>query len=120
MTRTIEIGGRAEELALQYLKGQGLKPVERNFRCRMGEIDLIMRDGETLVFVEVRYRKNREFGGPVESVGRSKRHKLITTAKVYLQKHGYSVKRPVRFDVVGIVGSDDSVEWLKNAIEDGV
>ena len=120
MTLTTELGTRAEDYAHEYLESKGLKSVERNFRCRMGEIDLIMCDGKTLVFVEVRYRKNRDFGGPIVSVSQSKQNKLRATAKLYLQQSSHNTKAPVRFDVVGITGCDDSVEWVRNAIEDCV
>ena len=76
MTDNIEVGSQAEDFAQHYLEQQGLALVERNFRCRLGEIDLIMHEGSTLVFVEVRYRRNRDFGGPVISVSPRKQQKL--------------------------------------------
>ncbi|MBN1378562.1 MAG: YraN family protein [Gammaproteobacteria bacterium] len=118
MTETVGIGQQAEDFARHHLEQHGLKLIESNFRCRLGEIDLIMRDDKTLVFVEVRYRKNREFGGPVVSISTAKQQKLRTAAKIYLQQHPLDAKKPVRFDVVGILGTDHSVEWIKNAIED--
>jgi putative endonuclease len=118
VTETIQIGQQAEDFAQSYLEQQGLKFVERNFQCRMGEIDLIMRDNKTLVFVEVRYRKNNYFGGPIISISSSKQQKLLTAAKFYLQQHPRDAKRTVRFDVLGILGPDRTIEWIQNAIED--
>ena len=118
MTDSIAVGIKAEDFAQQYLEQQGLALVERNFRCRLGEIDLIMRENNTLVFVEVRYRRNRDFGGPIISVSPRKQHKLRATAKIYLQNNPLAAKATVRFDVLGILGTEHTVEWIKNAIED--
>lgn len=108
-----KIGYKAEENALSFLTGKGLTLVERNFHCRFGEIDLIMRDGETLVFVEVRKRKNRSFGGAVASVSAEKQRKLVKTANMYLL--GCRHMPLCRFDVVAFDGDD--CQWLKNVIE---
>jgi len=89
--------------------------VAQNCHGRFGELDLIMRDGQTLVFVEVRYRRSSRFGGAVASVDARKQRKLIATALGYLQQHPHD--GPCRFDVVGISGSANGVEWLKNAFE---
>ena len=120
MSQTLIIGRQAEEQACRYLEQQGLKLLASNFSCRMGEIDLIMRHKQTIVFVEVRYRKNRDFGGPIVSISQAKQHKLRTAAKIYLQQNPKLAKKPLRFDVVGILGNDEPVEWLQNAIEDSV
>ncbi|HID82111.1 MAG TPA: YraN family protein [Chromatiales bacterium] len=107
-------GDRAENLALKYLKQAGLKLVTRNYHCRQGEIDLIMEEGEYLVFVEVRYRKNSQFGGAVQSVDWHKQQKIIACAKQYLQNLN---KVPAcRFDVLAIEDKGQ-VEWLRNAFE---
>lgn len=109
-----QIQGQAgEDQALAYLERNGLTPVERNFRCKAGEIDLIMQERGTLVFVEVRKRADIAYGGAAASVTARKRKRLITAAQVYLQR--YRMPPPCRFDVVAIDGS--SIEWLKNAIE---
>lgn len=108
-----KIGYEAEENALSFLTGKGLVLVDRNFRCRFGEIDLIMREGETLVFVEVRKRKNRVFGGALASVSAEKQKKLARTANVYLL--GCRHVPLCRFDVVAFDG--DGCQWLKNVIE---
>lgn len=118
MTGTIAIGRQAEDHARQYLEQQGLELVECNFHCRLGEIDLIMRDGNAVVFVEVRYRKNREFGGPVISISQTKQQKLRAAAKYYMLQNPRAAKKSLRFDVVAILGADLSIEWIQNAIED--
>lgn len=108
------IGAAAEDAALVYLSRQGLALVERNFRCRGGEIDLVMREGETLVFVEVRRRASARFGGAAASIDAGKRARLAIAAQTYLQR--YRMPPACRFDVVAIDG--DAVSWIRNAIED--
>lgn len=107
----IEPGQQAENLAADFLQLQGLRLVERNYRCRMGEIDLIMDDGATRVFVEVRLRRNRNFGGAAESITQSKQSKLIRAAQHYLQQ--FSKQPPCRFDAVLLDGL--KIEWIKDA-----
>lgn len=107
-------GGEAEQYAAEFLQRQHLVLLDRNYRCRFGEIDLIMRDGATLVFVEVRMRTSQIFGGAAASITLSKQTKLLRTARYYLAKLG-SVP-PCRFDAVLLSGSDGlEVEWIKNA-----
>ncbi len=107
------IGSQAEEDALQFLLRNGLNLLARNYRCRFGEIDLIMLHGSELVFVEVRKRKNMDFGGAAQSVSYAKRSRLIKTAKHFLMK--YRQAPACRFDVIAIEGN--RCQWLKNAIE---
>jgi putative endonuclease len=102
-----------ERTALLHLKRQGLKRVEENFRCKGGEIDLIMMDGATLVFVEVRQRADREHGGAAASITPAKIRRLVRAAQFYLLR--FPVTPPCRFDVVAIDG--DQLEWLTNVIE---
>ncbi len=110
-------GDLAEEQASHWLQSRGLKLMESNFHCRFGEIDLIMNEGSTLVFVEVRYRKQSRFGSAAESVNYRKQQKLLTTANIYLQKKGYH-DRPCRFDVLAISGSDQQqFNWIKDAFQ---
>ena len=109
---TTSIGNAAESEALDWLEDQGLRVVERNFRCKMGEIDLIMVDGNTLVFVEVRLRTNPGYMSGAESISRTKIRRLIRTATWYLQTRGQSGTVECRFDVVSL-GS--RFEWIKNA-----
>ncbi|NVK38683.1 MAG: YraN family protein [Gammaproteobacteria bacterium] len=107
-----------EQLALSYLKQQGLTFISQNVNFKGGEIDLIMSDDTRLVFVEVRYRKNRQFGGAAASVGTQKQQRLVKAAQLYLQKHYGNSPPSCRFDVVAIEGDepDYQINWLKNAI----
>jgi putative endonuclease len=106
-------GQAAEDLALRHLAGHGLELVERNFRCKGGEIDLVMQERATLVFVEVRKRADRSHGGAAASVTAAKQRRLIVAAQIYLQR--YRQPPPCRFDVIAIDGAQ--LDWLQNAIE---
>lgn len=106
-------GQIGEDQALAYLQQQGLQLLERNFRCKGGEIDLIMQDGKNLVFVEVRMRSEQKFGGAAASIGSVKQKRLIIAAQIYLQR--YKMPPPCRFDVIAF--DDKKMTWLKNAIE---
>lgn len=112
-------GAEAEELACRHLQQQGLYLVERNYRCQRGEIDLIMRDGASMVFVEVRYRRSTRFGSGAESIDRRKQAKLAAAALHYLQSHRDAAKCPARFDVVSITsnGNRYEIDWIRNAFE---
>lgn len=112
---TQQTGQLAENKALIYLTAQGLKLVTKNYSCRLGEIDLIMRDKEYLVFIEVRSRKSMSFGGGVASITFAKRQKIIKTTSHYMLKHQLQDKYPLRFDVISIDGSSGSITWLKDA-----
>lgn len=108
-------GAQAEQTAARYLQQQGLQLVESNYRCRFGEIDIILRDGKTLVFVEVRLRSRSDFGGAAASIDASKQAKLIRAAQSYLATIPNTP--PCRFDAVLMkspTGSED-IEWVKNA-----
>lgn len=109
-------GELAEQQAYHYLLGQGLTLLARNFRTRRGEIDLIMEQGETLVFVEVRFRTSDQFGGAAASVDRHKRQRLIAAAKAYLQQQRRELQ-PCRFDLVAL-SAENPLEWIQNIIED--
>jgi len=106
-------GAAAEDLAAVYLEGQGLRIVERNYRCRFGEIDLVARSGAVLVFVEVRARKTETFGGAAGSITAAKRRRLVAAARHYLAAH--RGERACRFDVVLVRGAARRVEWLTDA-----
>lgn len=106
-------GKEAEDAALTYLRRQGLRLESRNYRCRGGEIDLIMRDAAYWVFVEVRYRRTSRFGTPQATVDFRKQRRLALAARHFLAGHAES---PCRFDVVAI-GGEGRIEWLKNAFE---
>ena len=110
------LGQTAEAHAERYLVSQGLKRVVRNWRCRFGEIDLIMREGHTLIFVEVRMRSHADFGGAAASVDVSKQCKLIAAAKLYLS--ALPVMPLCRFDVVALTDQRVAPEWIKNAFDD--
>ena len=105
-------GDAGEDAALAHLQRQGLTLVERNFRCRGGELDLIMRDGATMVFVEVRKRAGSAFGGAAASIGPAKQARLVKAAETWLQR--YRMPPACRFDVIAIDG--DALSWLRNAI----
>ena len=122
MATTREQGQYTESLACQYLENKGFKLIEKNFNCRLGEIDLIMKDNDSLVFVEVRYRRSNNFGSGAESVTANKQSKLIKTASLYLQKHDKYNKNPARFDIVSITGiietndiNNIDFDWIENA-----
>jgi len=99
MTR-IETGQKAEELAAAFLKAKGMAVLERNFRAKVGEIDLVAKDGDEIVFVEVRARASKDFGGAAASVDGAKRRKLIRAAALWLQARGWD--GACRFDVVAL------------------
>lgn len=110
-------GQKFEELALYFLHRQGLTLIARNFRCRSGEIDLIMRDANYLVFIEVRYRASRSHGGAAASVTGNKQRKLWRSAQTFLLLQGLNESHQAcRFDVVAFDGSD-ACQWYKNAIQ---
>ncbi|MFZ6672766.1 YraN family protein [Undibacterium sp. Xuan67W] len=105
-------GDEGEEQALTYLLHQGLSLVQRSFSCKGGEIDLIMLDRATLVFVEVRARSGQQFGGAVASVTPAKQRRMTHAAQVYLQQQ--STEPACRFDLIAIDGGH--INWLKNVI----
>ena len=111
-----QIRGQAgEDAALAYLQAQGLTLAQRNFRCKVGEIDLIMMHGAVLVFVEVRRRASAQFGGAAASVGFAKQRRLIRAAQLYLLR--YRSPPACRFDVVAIEGA--ALNWIRDAIQSG-
>ncbi|MCP4409206.1 MAG: YraN family protein [Gammaproteobacteria bacterium] len=107
-------GRRAEQRAKEFLQRQGLILIDKNYRCRHGEIDLIMKDGSQLVFIEVRYRKNEAYGGPLASIDHRKKNHLIATALHYLQSK--RLQGTARVDVLGITG-ENQIDWVENAVE---
>jgi len=117
--RNSSTGKKSERQAEQFLRARGLTMVKRNFRCKLGEIDLIMRDGDTLVFVEVRYRSNRDFGGSAESVDWHKQQKLIRAASHFLATHPRYNDCSCRFDVIAASSDDVEPLWYQNAFDSG-
>ena len=109
----------SEDIAAEFLQRQGLELLVTNYRNRTSKFDLIMIDDQTLVFVEVKQRRDSQFGRPEESVGMAKQAKLRRTAASYLQRHDRSQSWPCRFDVVAITGSPHAPDcrWIQNAFQ---
>jgi putative endonuclease len=110
----------AEQQALDYLLTQGLSLLARNWRCKRGELDLVMLDRDTVVFVEVRYRLHAGFGGALGSIDARKQEKLSLAAQYFLQQESHWANHPCRFDVIALQGSGHSgqpLDWLKNAFD---
>ncbi|MCF7749463.1 YraN family protein [Bacillus subtilis subsp. subtilis] len=114
-TAQAQRGAAVEAAAQAYLCSHGLSPITRNARYRGGELDLIMRDGDTTVFVEVRYRASAGFGGGAASVDLRKRRKLMLAAQLFLAAHPALAERPCRFDVVDASGEPVKLQWLRDA-----
>ncbi|AEV64784.1 MULTISPECIES: YraN family protein [Pseudomonas] len=110
-------GRDAEGQALAHLQQQGLRLVAQNWLCKRGELDLVMLDGDTVVFVEVRYRKNTQWGGALDSIDERKRQKLIFAAQYFLQRESRWADHPCRFDVVAIDSNAAQLNWLQNAFD---
>lgn len=108
-----QTGSYYEDVAVRYLQEQQYQIVARNFRCRIGEIDIIARDREYLVFVEVKYRSSIKQGYPAEAVTYAKQQTIYRVAAWYLQSHGYRANTPCRFDVVSICGQE--IDLFQNA-----
>ena len=122
MTRKkVELGSHGEDLAVEYLKNQGYDILERNFRSKSGEIDIVAKDKDTLCFVEVRTRTSLDQGHPFETVSETKRRKLFYTAMGYLNFKMKDVASKARFDVVAVMPAEEEgeykIELLKNAFE---
>lgn len=116
-----EKGQQAETVALNFLQKQGLTEVQRNFSCKLGEIDLIMHDSEFLVFIEVRYRKKIQYGHPFETIDYTKQKKIIKTIQYFLMKNPKYSQWPCRVDAIAINSQTqagrEQIDWIKNAIE---
>ena len=115
MPRNKLIGKKAEDVACSFLQRQGMQVLARNYHCRYGEIDLIMNDTDTIVFVEVRYRSSAAYGDAIDSVDTKKQRRLIFTANHYLQS--LEQLQPCRFDVVAL-SPNNSPEWISDAFRD--
>ncbi len=117
----IGFGQEGEEAAVVYLKKNGYRIIEKNFRSKLGEIDIIAEQGGTLVFIEVKARANHEFGHPFIAVTSAKQRKIIQVARSFLAKH-HLADRPSRFDVMGLTADSDNtksfqIELLENAFQ---
>lgn len=112
-------GAAWEALAERFLSSRGLRVLERNFHCRLGEIDLVMRDGATVVFVEVRYRGSAVYGSAAETVGARKRLRIQRAAGIYIGRRPALTEQPCRFDVVGISGTHERprIDWRRAAFD---
>lgn len=108
------VGFKGEDLAVEYLEEQGITILETNYFTKVGEIDIIARDGDTTVFIEVKYRKDLKMGRPYEAVNYPKQSRIMRTAMLYAQKNNLHNK-PLRFDVIEIV--ENQVTWIKNAFQ---
>ena len=121
---TTDLGRRGEDRALAHLEAHGLALVERNYRCRAGEIDLVPMDGDVLVLVEVRSRSRRDFGGAAASIGRGKQRRFVLAAKHLLLTRPQYRRLRVRIDVVAIDPPAEPdgapvITWIRNAFEAG-
>jgi putative endonuclease len=119
-TKRQQIGDRAEEAAAEFLLERGCTPVARNFRCKLGELDLIAIDGDVLTVIEVRTRGTEIHGGAAASVDGSKRHRLVRAAQSFLLRHSQFARLKMRFDVIVVTELDSGrprIEWLKHAFE---
>lgn len=115
MPRT-DAGNEAEDSALAYLKKSGLKLIVRNYRCRAGELDLVMLDGQTLVLIEVRYRASDRYGGAAASITRHKQRRIITAARHLLATRTDLRRYPARFDVIAMSSlGENHIQWIKGA-----
>ncbi len=111
-------GDLIEKLACDYLEKHGLSLVEKNYNTRVGEVDLIMKDkkdSDTLIFIEVRYRKNQDFGGAAASVTPKKQQRIIKAALAYQQKK--APQSSMRFDVIAVEGDNMDIDWVKSAFD---
>lgn len=113
---TLETGFEAEKTAELFLQKNGLRKITQNFRTRFGEIDLIMQDKQSLVFVEVRLRRNPFYGQGIETINRAKQRRLIQSAQIYLMRHQQFKRFACRFDVLGL-DAKDKITWIKNAFQ---
>jgi putative endonuclease len=110
-------GSLHETAAARHLESLGLVLIERNAGFRVGEIDLVLADGDTIVFTEVRYRRGDGWGGAAASVDRGKRRRLVAAAQAWLARHPEAARRPCRFDVVAVGGpSGQDIDWIRDAI----
>jgi putative endonuclease len=118
LTEKQTLGNQAERLAEQLLLGQGMRLLARNYRCKQGELDLVMRDRDTVVFVEVRYRRTSHWGNAAETVDWRKQKRLIAAAHHYILTHPHLAESACRFDVIAAEGNPadpGSYRWIREA-----
>ncbi|WED21448.1 YraN family protein [Vibrio sp. JC009] len=115
-----QIGEHYEALAKEHMLARGLSFIDQNYNTKLGEIDLIMKDGSAIVFVEVKYRKTDGFGNAAEFVNHRKATRLIRTVNIWLKSHGLSPHTTeFRIDVIAVHASGGNINWIKNAITEG-
>ena len=116
MTRRARATGAAwEDAAARFLQAEGLRIVARHYHCRLGEIDLIAADGDTIVFVEVRFRACDEFGGAAASVTRNKQLRIMRAARHFIMCNPQFAERPMRIDVIAVQGGSGRLRWISDA-----
>ena len=113
----LQAGEEAETVARRYLEREGLSLIATNYRCRHGELDLVMHENGQIVFAEIRYRQSARIVTPIDTVDRKKRGRIAAAAKHFLQRNRNYGDNSIRFDVLGITGSLDKprIEWIRNA-----
>lgn len=116
MSLKADQGAATEDRALQFLRGRGLQLIARNWRCKAGELDLVMRDGDTVVVTEVRGRSRPEFGSAAETVNGRKQQRILRATRLLLARRRDLADRPLRFDIVAIDGQGE-IQWLQGAFE---
>ena len=109
------VGNDKEDLVTRFLEKNSIKVLDRNYHTDRGEIDIIGTDGQYIIFFEVKYRKAREFGNPLEAITPGKIRKIVNASKVYLYQHHYSDTTYIRYDCIGVLDSD--ITWIKNAFD---
>lgn len=109
------LGAAAEQVVRAYLEQHGITVLEMNYRCRQGEVDVIAKDGDYYIFIEVKYRNSIRYGMPEDAVHIKKQHRISQTALYYLYSHGMGEDTPVRFDVAAIM--EDHIHYIKNAFD---
>lgn len=109
------LGATAEQAVRTYLEQHGIAVLKMNYRCRQGEVDVIAKDGDYYIFIEVKYRNSVRYGMPQDAVDMKKQHRISRTALYYLYSHGLGEDTPVRFDVAAIV--ENKIHYIKNAFD---
>ena len=113
-----KIGDAAETIALNFLKAKGLRFITRNFKTKLGEIDLIFQDAKHLIFIEIKARKSHQYGHPAEFVNFAKQKKIIRTAMIFLQKNKVFSDIQCRFDVITLSTQDPTdIHWIQDAFQ---
>ena len=110
------VGNYGESIAVEYLKKKAYKIIERNFRCPFGEIDIIAKENNTIVFVEVKSRKSKDFALPEQAVDRNKQKNIIKVAQYFLNKNNLR-NVPCRFDIVSFIENESEIKLIRNAFE---